>query len=70
MKTVDVGSRCSTMGDWGGYQKALVAAAALAIVFDGLDNQVLSGAIPAIMTRLAGAALGADAGADAPVSSA
>jgi len=48
MKTVDVGSLLDD-GEWGGYQKALVAAAALAIVFDGLDNQVLSGAVPAIM---------------------
>jgi MFS transporter, AAHS family, 4-hydroxybenzoate transporter len=48
MKTVDVGSVLDD-GGWGGYQKALVAAAALAIVFDGLDNQVLSSAIPAIM---------------------
>jgi len=48
MKTVDVGSVLDD-GEWGGYQKALVAAAALAIVFDGLDNQVLSGALPAIM---------------------
>jgi MFS transporter, AAHS family, 4-hydroxybenzoate transporter len=48
MKTVDVGAVLDE-GEWGGYQKALVAAAALAIVFDGLDNQVLSGALPAIM---------------------
>ena len=48
MKTVDVGSVLDD-GDWGGYQKLLVAAAALAIVFDGLDNQVLAGAIPAMM---------------------
>ena len=48
MKTVDVGSVLDD-GGWGGYQKALVAAAALAIVFDGLDNQVLSSALPAIM---------------------
>ena len=48
MKTVDVGSVLDD-GDWGGYQKALVAAAALAIVFDGLDNQVLAGALPAMM---------------------
>jgi MFS transporter, AAHS family, 4-hydroxybenzoate transporter len=48
MTTVDIGSVLDD-GDWGGYQKALVAAAALAIVFDGLDNQVLSGALPAMM---------------------
>jgi AAHS family 4-hydroxybenzoate transporter-like MFS transporter len=47
MKIVDVGSVLDD-GGWGGYQKALVAAAALAIVFDGLDNQVLSSALPAI----------------------
>jgi AAHS family 4-hydroxybenzoate transporter-like MFS transporter len=48
MKTVDVGSVLDE-GDWGPYQKALVGAAALAIVFDGLDNQVLASALPAIM---------------------
>src|SRR3954451_4880144 len=48
MKTVDL-SALLDEGEWGGYQKALVAAAALAIVFDGLDNQVLSGALPAMM---------------------
>jgi MFS transporter, AAHS family, 4-hydroxybenzoate transporter len=48
MKTVDLSALLDD-GEWGGYQKALVAAAALAIVFDGLDNQVLSGALPAMM---------------------
>ena len=48
MKTVDL-SAVLDDGDWGGYQKALVGATALTIVFDGLDNQVLSGALPAIM---------------------
>jgi AAHS family 4-hydroxybenzoate transporter-like MFS transporter len=48
MTTVDVGSVLDE-GRWGRYQKLLVAATALTIVFDGLDNQVLSGAIPAMM---------------------
>src|SRR4051812_20884938 len=53
MKTVDL-SAVLDDGEWGGYQKALVGAAALAIVFDGLDNQVLSGALPAIMREWQG----------------
>ena len=56
MKTVDVGSALDE-GDWGGYQKALVAAAALTIVFDGLDNQVLSQRAPGDHARMAGAAI-------------
>ncbi|HVZ23221.1 MAG TPA: MFS transporter [Vicinamibacterales bacterium] len=48
MKTVDVGAALDD-GQWGGYQKLLVAATALTIIFDGLDNQVLGGAIPVMM---------------------
>jgi MFS transporter, AAHS family, 4-hydroxybenzoate transporter len=48
MKTVDVGAALDE-GQWGGYQKLLVLATALTIIFDGLDNQVLSGAIPVMM---------------------
>jgi AAHS family 4-hydroxybenzoate transporter-like MFS transporter len=36
-------------GGWSGHQKLLVAATALTIVFDGLDNQLLSAAVPAMM---------------------
>lgn len=48
MKTVDVGAVLDE-GAWSGYQKLLVFATALAIVLDGLDNQVLGVAIPALM---------------------
>src|SRR5262245_33685011 len=48
MKTVDVGAVLDE-GPWSGYQKLLVFATALAIVLDGLDNQVLGAAIPALM---------------------
>src|SRR6476660_6667120 len=48
MKTVDVGAALDE-GQWGGYQKLLVFATALAIILDGLDNQVLGSAIPALM---------------------
>jgi AAHS family 4-hydroxybenzoate transporter-like MFS transporter len=34
---------------WGAYQKLLIALTALAIVFDGIDNQLLGVAIPSIM---------------------
>jgi MFS transporter, AAHS family, 4-hydroxybenzoate transporter len=36
-------------GEWGAYQRWLVALTALAIVFDGVDNQLMGVAIPAIM---------------------
>jgi AAHS family 4-hydroxybenzoate transporter-like MFS transporter len=36
-------------GKWGAYQKLLIALTALAIVFDGIDNQLLGVAIPSIM---------------------
>ena len=48
MKTVDVGSLLDE-GQWSPYQKLLVAGAALTIVLDGLDNQVLGAAVPALM---------------------
>jgi len=35
-------------GGWSRYQKLLVAATALTIIFDGLDNQLLGAAIPAM----------------------
>ena len=48
MKSVDVGAALDE-GPWGGYQKLLVFATALAIILDGLDNQVLGAAVPALM---------------------
>ena len=36
-------------GQWSRSQKLLVAATALTIVLDGLDNQLLAVAIPAMM---------------------
>ena len=46
--TIDVGALLDE-GPWSGYQKRLVAGAALAIIFDGLDNQLLGAAVPAMM---------------------
>jgi AAHS family 4-hydroxybenzoate transporter-like MFS transporter len=40
-------------GSWSGYQKLLVAATALTIIFDGLDNQLLSAATPVMMAEWA-----------------
>src|ERR1041384_4651314 len=48
MKTVDVGAVLDE-GQFGGYQKLLVFATALTIILDGFDNQVMGGAIPALM---------------------
>jgi MFS transporter, AAHS family, 4-hydroxybenzoate transporter len=48
MKTFDVGQALDE-GSWGGYQKLLVAATALAIILDGFDNQLLGAAIPSLM---------------------
>ena len=45
---VDVG-RLLDEGDWGAYQRWLIVLTALTIVFDGIDNQLLGVAIPAIM---------------------
>jgi AAHS family 4-hydroxybenzoate transporter-like MFS transporter len=46
--TTDVGALLDE-GPWSAYQKLLVAATALTIIFDGLDNQLLGAAIPAMM---------------------
>ena len=46
--TIDVGALLDE-GRWSGYQKRLVAGAALAIIFDGLDNQLLGAAVPSMM---------------------
>jgi MFS transporter, AAHS family, 4-hydroxybenzoate transporter len=48
MNTVDVGSALDDT-DWGGYQKLLVFATAMTIILDGLDNQLLAAAVPALM---------------------
>jgi MFS family permease len=48
MKSVDVGQVLDE-GNWSGYQKLLVLGAALAIVLDGIDNQLLGLALPRLM---------------------
>src|SRR5438067_92046 len=48
MKTIDIGSVLDE-GEWSTHQKLLVLATALAIILDGLDNQVLGAAVPALM---------------------
>jgi len=48
LPAVDVG-RVLDEGRWTPYQKVLVAFAALAILFDGIDNQLLGVAIPSLM---------------------
>src|SRR5689334_564136 len=48
MQTIDVGA---TLDDaqWSGYQKLLVAATAMTIILDGLDNQLIGAAVPSMM---------------------
>jgi len=48
MKTIDVGSALDD-AHWSGYQKLLVFATAMTIILDGLDNQLLNAAVPALM---------------------
>ena len=48
IKPFDIGHSLDE-GRWGGYQKFVVALAALALIFDGVDIQVLGVAIPALM---------------------
>src|SRR5215467_6655189 len=48
LPAVDVG-RVLDEGRWTPYQKRLVAFAALTILFDGIDNQLLGVAIPSLM---------------------
>jgi len=48
MNKVDVGSLLDE-GQWSGYQKLLIVATASTIVLDGLDNQLLGAAVPALM---------------------
>jgi AAHS family 4-hydroxybenzoate transporter-like MFS transporter len=45
---VDVGAVLDE-GRWSLYQKLLVAATAMTIIFDGLDNQLLGAAVPSMM---------------------
>jgi MFS transporter, AAHS family, 4-hydroxybenzoate transporter len=45
---VDVG-RIIDEGRWSGYQKAALVVAALAVILDGFDNQILSLAIPVLI---------------------
>lgn len=45
---VDIG-RLLDAGRWGGYQRFVIALAALATIFDGVDIQVLGIVIPALM---------------------
>jgi MFS transporter, AAHS family, 4-hydroxybenzoate transporter len=47
MKTIDVGSLLDE-GQWSSYQKLLVFVTALTIILDGLDNQLMGAAIPAL----------------------
>jgi len=48
MTTIDVGATLDE-SPWSGYQKLLIAATASTIILDGLDNQLLGAAIPALM---------------------
>jgi AAHS family 4-hydroxybenzoate transporter-like MFS transporter len=48
MTTVDVASVLDE-GRWSGYQKLLIFGTALAIVLDGMDNQLLGNVIPTLM---------------------
>src|SRR5215813_7116165 len=48
MKTVNVGKLLDE-GNWTGYQKLLIFGAALTIILDGVDNQLLGNAVPSLM---------------------
>ncbi|HEV8345307.1 MAG TPA: MFS transporter [Vicinamibacterales bacterium] len=48
MQSIDVGTLLDE-GHWSSYQKLLIVGTALTIIFDGLDNQLLGAAIPALM---------------------
>jgi AAHS family 4-hydroxybenzoate transporter-like MFS transporter len=61
MTTIDV-AKVLDEGRWTGYQKLLIFGTALAIILDGIDNQLLPNAIPKLMEewgRPRGAFLGA-----------
>jgi AAHS family 4-hydroxybenzoate transporter-like MFS transporter len=46
--SVDIGHVLDT-GQWGGYQRRLVLFTALAIIFDGIDNQLMGITVPTLM---------------------
>jgi AAHS family 4-hydroxybenzoate transporter-like MFS transporter len=48
MTTIDV-AKVLDEGRWTGYQKLLIVGTALAIILDGIDNQLLPNAIPKLM---------------------
>jgi len=48
MQTIDVGATLDD-AEWSGYQKLLVAATAMTIILDGLDNQLIGAAVPSMM---------------------
>src|SRR2546422_11549488 len=48
MEIVDVGHVLDE-GRWSGYQKLLILGTALTIILDGIDNQLLGNAVPALM---------------------
>src|SRR5881409_2733667 len=48
MKTIDVGYVIDE-GRWTTYQKLLILGTALTIILDGIDNQLLGNAVPALM---------------------
>src|SRR5438309_2020871 len=48
MKTIDVGYVIDE-GRWTTYQKLLILGAALTIILDGVDNQLLGNAVPSLM---------------------
>ena len=48
MQTIDVAATLDE-AQWSRYQKLLVAATAMTIILDGLDNQLLGAALPALM---------------------
>src|SRR6059036_3422902 len=48
MKTIDVGYVIDE-GRWTTYQKLLILGAALTIILDGIDNQLLGNAVPSLM---------------------
>ena len=48
MNTVDVAALLDE-GRWSRYQKLLIGGTALAIILDGMDNQLLGNVIPALM---------------------
>jgi AAHS family 4-hydroxybenzoate transporter-like MFS transporter len=52
MTTIDVGHVLDE-GRWTGYQKLLIAGTALTIILDGVDNQLLPNAVPALMREWA-----------------